>query len=83
MTDRVLFPFMGYSLRTAEWRYTEWVVWNGTTLQPEWGQRIGHELYSHVGDDGTDFDAFENTNEAERPANSRTVLGLNAGRCWD
>ena len=21
MTDRTLFPFMGYSLRTAEWRY--------------------------------------------------------------
>ena len=63
MTDRTLFPFMGYSIRTAEWRYTEWVRWNGTSLAPIWTERVGHELYSHVGDDGTDFDAFENTNE--------------------
>ena len=64
MTDRTLFLFMGYSVRTAEWRYTEWTVWNGTSLRPEWGAAglIGRELYSHVGDDGTDFDAFENRN---------------------
>ena len=63
MTDRTMFPFMGYSLRTAEWRYTEWVRWDGVKLAPIWGELIGRELYSHVGDDGTDFDAFENVNE--------------------
>jgi len=30
----------------------------------------GDELYSHDGDDGTDFDAFENENVADDPANA-------------
>ena len=34
--DRSTFTHMGYSVRTAEWRLTEWVVFNGTTLRPEW-----------------------------------------------
>jgi hypothetical protein len=25
---------MGYSLRTKDWRYTAWFVWNGTLLRP-------------------------------------------------
>lgn len=54
---------MGYSVRTANWRYTEWKPWNGTDLTPLWhSTKYASELYSHVGDDGTDFDAFENTN---------------------
>ena len=28
---------------------------------PRWPD-VGEELYSHVGDDGSDFDAFENAN---------------------
>ena len=62
MTDRTMFPFMGYSLRTAEYRYTEWVRWDGVKLAPIWGELIGRELYSHVGDDGSDFDRYENKN---------------------
>jgi len=26
---------------------------------------VGAELYSHAGDDGTDFDAFENVNQLD------------------
>ena len=77
MTDRTMFPFMGYSLRTAAWRYTEWVRWDGAHLLPIWGDLIGRELYSHVGDDGTDFDAFENVNEVET-APASVVAGLQA-----
>ena len=28
------FTWMGYTMRTDRWRYTEWVAWNGTTLSP-------------------------------------------------
>jgi hypothetical protein len=39
--------FMGYSIRTREWRWTEWVAWNQTAMLPIWGQRAGAELYDH------------------------------------
>jgi hypothetical protein len=28
------FGWMGYSLRTVEWRYNAWFRWNGSTLAP-------------------------------------------------
>jgi hypothetical protein len=28
---------MGVTLRTSEYRYTEWLRWNGSSLQPQWG----------------------------------------------
>jgi iduronate 2-sulfatase len=84
--DRSQTRFMGYSLRTAAWRYTEWARWNGDALLPEWtaepccpvggcadtansSASIGCELYTHVDaqgevDDGSDFDSFENANQA-------------------
>ena len=67
MTDRTQFGFMGLSLRTAAYRYTEWYRWNATALAPAWGSSglVGRELYSHDGDDGSDFDLFENANEAD------------------
>merc|ERR1712232_252320 len=46
----------GYSVRSDNWRYTEWVQWNKTSLRPEWDNVIGRELYNHTGDDGSDFD---------------------------
>ena len=73
MTDRLQFAFMGLSMRTAVWRYTEWYRWNATTLAPQWdidGGMVGRELYSHAGDVYPyDFDMFENANEADgKPA---------------
>ena len=63
---REKFDYMGYSMRTDDYRYTEWVKWNGTKLKPEWDKQVGVELYSHVGDTGNDFDAFENENIASK-----------------
>jgi len=63
--DRALFSHMGYSIRTRTWRFTEWYGWDGTSLAANWSHVIGTELYSHGGDDGSDFDAFENINQAE------------------
>jgi len=56
--ERSAFFSLGVSLRTDAWRYTEWPLWNGTTLQPEWAAPlVGAELYNHTGDDGTSFDS--------------------------
>jgi len=59
------FTWMGYTMRTDRYRYTEWVRWNGTSLAPIWGELKAAELYDHDGDDGawTDPDRFENVNE--------------------
>lgn len=70
------YAFMGYSMRTATARYTEWVPvrWDGSTqrLMPQWAQTVTVELYEHAND--VDFaehwaQASENANLApERPA---------------
>ncbi|EDQ88843.1 uncharacterized protein MONBRDRAFT_32660 [Monosiga brevicollis MX1] len=61
--DRTRINFMGYSIRTDQWRYTEWVEWNGVDFKPEWDKLVAGELYNHTGDTNMDFDAFENYNE--------------------
>jgi hypothetical protein len=38
---------MGYTIRTTEYRYTEFVQWNGATLSPEWDHVLSRELYDH------------------------------------
>jgi iduronate 2-sulfatase len=57
MKERSLFPFMGLSLRVKNFRYTEWLKWNSTSLSPILDSKpVGIELYDHTGDDGTSFD---------------------------
>ena len=64
--ERTAFTYMGYSMRTDRYRYTEWLLWNGSALAPLWDARVATELYDHLGDDGpwTDPDAYENVNLA-------------------
>jgi arylsulfatase A-like enzyme len=64
--ERSQFFAMGLTLRTAEFRYTEWRRWNGSALAPQWvAPPVGVELYNHTGDTGEDFDApFEVQNLA-------------------
>ena len=38
---------MGYSIRTPDYRYTEWFVFNDTSLLAEMGHTIARELYDH------------------------------------
>ena len=68
--ERSAFFSLGVSLRTDTWRYTEWPLWNGSVLAPQWdAPLIGAELYNHTGDDGSNFDgAFEVVNLAEDAA---------------
>jgi hypothetical protein len=41
------YTVMGHTMRTADgWRFTRWVLWNQTSLKPEWSsQDFGEELY--------------------------------------
>ena len=81
------FVFMGYSMRTTRWRYTEWAKWNGTALAPIWmsDEELASpdalvELYDHEGDHGPQgaamWDDYENENVAS--ANKDVVTSLSA-----
>ena len=80
MTDRLDIPWMGYSLRTADFRFTEWAKWDGSKQLPDWNVLAGRELYAHHADDGgaTCFDEFENINLATVPAHAEDVRRLSA-----
>lgn len=58
------FDFMGFSIRTSAWRYTAWFPWNHTTSAADFAGPYAPELYPHAGDNGTNMDAYENTNMA-------------------
>jgi len=79
LVDRSQIPWMGYSIRTADWRYTEWAAWDGKLLKPDFSKPLaGRELYGHTGDHGTqcDYDAYENVNLANHGNYSSTVAEL-------
>ena len=54
---------MGYTLRTKEYRYTEWVVYDTVKYEPIWDEarNRGFELYDH------NVDPFENVNRINDP----------------
>eukprot|EP00054_Salpingoeca_dolichothecata_P025590 m.180243 g.180243 ORF g.180243 m.180243 type:complete len:326 (-) comp25410_c0_seq8:109-1086(-) len=59
------FDYMGYTMRTEEYRYTAWFPWNKTTLTPDFSAKYAAELYNHTGDTGdqsTTMDDYENDN---------------------
>lgn len=39
---------MGYSIRTKQFRYTEWVSFNNTSFKTNWNKIYGLELYDHI-----------------------------------
>jgi arylsulfatase A-like enzyme len=43
------FVYMGYTVRSRQWRYTEWRKWSPTTLEGDWTESgvVGRELYDH------------------------------------
>lgn len=67
MTPRDSLGYMGYSIRTDDWRLTAWLRWDGARLQADWTAVNGTELYNHTGDDGltlSALDDYENENVA-------------------
>lgn len=76
-TDRTKFTSMGYSVRTDDYRYTAWLHWDGQRLQGDFGRPpIGQELYTHEGDDESNFDLAENMNLVNDPNHQDVVHRL-------
>ena len=47
--------YMGYSIRTPEWRYTSWMPWDRTAMKAKWDEKpYAVELYDHGGDPDTE-----------------------------
>jgi len=67
--DKADIAYMGYSIRTSRWRYTEWARWNGAKLKPDWSDIAGIELYDHNHDayenSKNSYEQFENVNVAD------------------
>ncbi|KAJ8605700.1 hypothetical protein CTAYLR_010147 [Chrysophaeum taylorii] len=77
--------FMGYTLRTLDWRYTVWLYFNGTSLKGDWGDChvadgfCPTELYRHgASEDLGDFERFEPTNLASQPGHAALKVKLHA-----
>jgi iduronate 2-sulfatase len=68
---------MGYTMRTARYRYTEWLN-HTAAATPAWRQLLATELYDH------ETDPEESVNVAAEPAQAANVaslsLQLHAGR---
>ena len=62
--------FMGYSVRTDQWRYTEWHPFNATTGVADWNTVVGLELYAHGNRTSQQQDCtwdYENVNYGTAP----------------
>lgn len=73
---------MGYTVRVADARYTEWRAWQAGCVA-DWSPAglVAAELYDHYGDDGVGaaaYDDFENVNLAHEPARRAQVQALAA-----
>jgi iduronate 2-sulfatase len=74
------YTFQGYSIRSAQWRFTLWARWDAAALCPQWGSAENQmELYDHRGDaEAADLDGFENVNVAAVGANAGVVEAMAA-----
>lgn len=61
---------MGYSIRTSDYRYIEWVAFDNQNFKPDWPLIISRELYSHVND------SFETENICDEDEYANTVIAL-------
>jgi arylsulfatase A-like enzyme len=64
--------YMGYSVRTPSWRYTEWVKFDNTTGIADWTTLYGQELYAEVAGEQCRFDQ-DHVNVVSNPANAAII----------
>jgi arylsulfatase A-like enzyme len=68
--------YMGYSLRVASWRYTEWIGFNATRGVANWSAGlVGRELYAEALGPSCRFDT-DTHNVADDPAHSALIANL-------
>eukprot|EP01043_Picozoa_sp_COSAG02_P044944 COSAG02_NODE_4061_length_5844_cov_2.549869_3_plen_249_part_00 len=58
--EKHTFNYMGYTVRTAQWRYTAWFLWQNKTLSADFAGPHASELYNHSGDNSYEMDNYEN-----------------------
>jgi iduronate 2-sulfatase len=76
---RTAITHMGYTVRSPEFRYTEWYEWNQTTLKPIWDRLYARELYDHrnVSLDGqSNYNSAENENVVDHAEFAETGATL-------
>ena len=58
-TNDTAFPFMGFSIRVTDWRYTEWRHWDGGALNGVWTAAglADQELYDYSANNGWPADS--------------------------
>ena len=62
---------MGYTMRTDQYRYTEWVDFSGPPhYKPDWSKQYGTELYDHK------VDPYEDINKANDASYAKIRLTL-------
>ena len=66
-----------YTVRVADWRYTEWVRFDNTTGVADWLTVVGQELYPEALGKSCRFDT-DSVNVAADPANAGTIRKLAA-----
>merc|ERR1719329_782060 len=64
--------YMGYSVRTPSWRYTEWVKFDNATGIADWTMLYGQELYAEVLGEQCRFDQ-DHTNVVSDPKHAAVV----------
>ena len=71
---------IGLSVRTAHWRFTDWVAWNASSGAPALTHILASELYNHSADRGLSgsLEDFETANLARDPALAEQVDQLRA-----
>jgi hypothetical protein len=52
LAPRTAFDAMGFSARTAAWRYSVFCGWDGGRLAPRWANCSSEQLYDHAGEGG-------------------------------
>ena len=58
--------YMGYTMRTDRYRYTEWVKFRGSpTYKPTWHNNKGTELYDHQDDPDENHNLAKDTTQQE------------------
>lgn len=71
--------FMGYSVRTTSWRYTEWHHFDPDTGVADWSSVVAKELYPHEGTQQADCSwSYEYENVAGQPEHASVEQQLAA-----
>ena len=69
--------YMGYSLRTPEWRYTSWMPWDREAMKAKWDDKpYAVELYDHSGDPDAENDYNQSDVENVAAQNEHIVAKL-------